>query len=78
MYLIADIKKKSKKKKKVNMEEIYALDGFLMTSKTHSFHICHQEIKNIKVVNKQLAYSLAKPKVEKKYNKLILIRKGGL
>ena len=71
MYLIVEEKKKEKKKKKVNMEEIYELEGFLMTSKTHAFHICNQEIKNVMVISKKLAYPLVLPKVEKKYKKLI-------
>lgn len=69
MYSV-DSKKKNKNKL-VDKTEIIELDGFMMGSKNKVFKIDGNGVKDIKVVDKNLASSLVNKQVFKKYEKLI-------
>ena len=69
MYSV-DSKKKNKNKL-VDKTEIIELDGFMMGSKNKVFKIEENGVKDIKVVDKNLASSLVNKQVFKKYEKLI-------
>lgn len=69
MYSV-DSKKKNKNKL-VDKTEIIELDGFMMGSKNKVFKIEGNGVKDIKVVDKNLASSLVNKQVFKKYEKLI-------
>lgn len=56
---------------KVDGYEIINLDGFLMTSRRSGFTINNQVIRDVKVINKNLAYPLVSKKVFNKYRKLL-------
>ncbi len=71
MYSVSQIKKKFKKNK-VDGYELINLDGFIMSSKK-GFKINNQVIKNIKVVDKDIAHVLVHNKVFHNYEKLIAI-----
>lgn len=68
MYSINNIKKKFKKNK-IDGIELVNLDGFILSNK--GLKINNQVIKNIKVVDSDIAHSLVRDKVFYKYNKLI-------
>ena len=63
--------KKKNKNKLVDKTEIIELDGFMMGSKNKVFKIEGNGVKDIKVVDKNLASSLVNKQVFKKYEKLI-------
>lgn len=67
------INKKTKIKGKINGYEIIDLGGFLITSRKASFSINNQTIKDVKIINKKLAYPIVSRKVFNKYNKLITL-----
>ena len=67
------VNRKTKIKGKINGCEIIELDGFLMTSRKASFSINNQTIKDVKVINKKLAYTIVSKKVFNKYNRLIAL-----
>lgn len=72
MYIIPE-EKFVNKAKLVDKNELLSVNGFMMASSRKKFKIDDSSIDNIKVVNKRLANPLAAKKVEKKYNKLIVI-----
>ena len=72
MYIIPE-EKFVNKAKLVDKNELLSVNGFMMASSKKKFKIDDSSIDNIKVVNKRLANPLAAKKVEKKYNKLIVI-----
>lgn len=53
--------------------ELVSLDGFVMHSKKSSFTIHNQVIRDVKIVNKDLAYPLVSRMVLQKYQKLLAI-----
>ena len=69
MYSINSIKKKFKKNK-IDGIELVNLDGFILSNK--GLKINNQVIRNIKVVDNDIAHSLVRDKVFYKYNKLIV------
>ena len=69
MYSINNIKKKFKKNK-IDGIELVNLDGFILSNK--GLKINNQVIRNIKVIDNDIAHSLVHDKVFYKYNKLII------
>ena len=69
MYSINNIKKKFKKNK-IDGIELVNLDGFILSNK--GLKINNQVIRNIKVIDNDIAHSLVHDKVFYKYNKLIV------
>lgn len=67
MYSLLEVKKKGKVKPKKSIKE---LSGFMMTSKK-GFTICEVLIKDLEIMNKNLANGVVTKQVLKKYNKLI-------
>ena len=67
MYSLLEVKKKGKVKPKKSLKE---LSGFMMTSKK-GFTICEVLIKDLEIMNKNLANGVVSKQVLKKYNKLI-------
>lgn len=67
MYSLLEVKKKGKVKPKKSIKE---LSGFMMTSKK-GFTICEVLIKDLEIMNKNLANGVVSKQVLKKYNKLI-------
>lgn len=67
MYSLLEVKKKGKVKPKKSLKE---LSGFMMTSKK-GFTICEVLIKDLEIMNKNLANGVVTKQVLKKYNKLI-------
>ena len=67
MYSLLEVKKKGKVKPKKSLKE---LSGFMMTSKK-GFTICEVLIKDLEIMNKNLANGVVTKHVLKKYNKLI-------
>ena len=67
MYSLLEIKKKGKVKPKKSIKE---LSGFMMTSKK-GFTVCEVLVKNLEIMNKNLANGVVTKQVLKKYNKLI-------
>lgn len=67
MYSLLEVKKKGKVKPKKSIKE---LSGFMMTSKK-GFTVCEVLIKNLEIMNKNLANGVVTKQVLKKYNKLI-------
>ena len=67
MYSLLEEKKKGKVKPKKSIKE---LSGFMMTSKK-GFTICEVLIKDLEIMNKNLANGVVTKQVLKKYNKLI-------
>ena len=65
MYSISDEKRKGK------IIDSIDISGFLMGPKTKVYKINGSNIREIEVVNKNLAHPLVIKKVEQKYNKLI-------
>lgn len=63
-------KKMKFKKNKVDGYELINLDGFTMSSK-HGFKIDGQIIREVKVVDKDLAHMIVYDKVKNKYSKVI-------
>ncbi len=57
----------------IDKTEMIDMDGFLMSSRNRSFQIGGSEIRQVKVVNKELAHPLVCKQVFKKYNRLIAI-----
>ena len=70
MYYISNQKKKKFKVEEFNFCDI---QGFLMGSVNRTFKIDGANIRKIEVVDKKLAYPLVKKKVDKSYDKLILL-----
>ena len=70
MYSVNN-KKYVNKGKMMNKMDILNIDGFLMASKNKAFQIQDSNIREIRVVNKQLAHPLASKKAFQKYDKLI-------
>lgn len=71
MYSV--VKKKTKIKGKISDgKSIKSLTGFKMASKNKVFNILNCKIKNIKIMNKDMASILVSEKVKKIYNKLII------
>ena len=67
MYSLLEEKKKGKVKPKKSIKE---LSGFMMTSKK-GFTVCEVLVKNLEIMNKNLANGVVTKQVLKKYNKLI-------
>ncbi|MBQ3511340.1 MAG: hypothetical protein IJA30_03495 [Bacilli bacterium] len=67
MYSLLEVKKKGKVKPKKSIKE---LSGFMMTSKK-GFTVCEVLVKNLEIMNKNLANGVVTKQVLKKYNKLI-------
>ncbi len=67
MYSLLEVKKKGKVKPKKSIKE---LSGFIMTSKK-GFTVCEVLIKDLEIMNKNLANGVVSKQVLKKYNKLI-------
>ena len=63
--------KKKNKNKLVDKTELIELDGFMMGSKSKVYKINGNEVRDIKVMDTNLASSLVKQQVAKKYEKLI-------
>ena len=63
--------KKKNKNKLVDKTELIELDGFMMGSKNKIYKINGNEVRDIKVMDTNLASSLVKQQVAKKYEKLI-------
>lgn len=63
--------KKKNKNKLVDKTELIELDGFMMGSKNKVYKINGNEVRDIKVMDTNLASSLVKQQVAKKYEKLI-------
>ncbi len=63
--------KKKNKNKLVDKTELIELDGFMMGSKNKIYKINGNEVRDIKVIDTNLASSLVKQQVAKKYEKLI-------
>ena len=63
--------KKKNKNKLVDKTELIELDGFMMGSKSKVYKINGNEVRDIKVMDTNLARSLVKQQVAKKYEKLI-------
>ena len=61
----------SNKKNKGKISEIIDINGFLMGPKTKVYKINDSNIREIKIVNKNLAHPLVIKKVNQKFNKLI-------
>ena len=72
MYIVPE-KKFINKAKLIDKNELLEVNGFMMASSGKKFKIEDSSIENIKVVNKSLANPLVSKKVEKKYNKLIVV-----
>ena len=64
MYSLLEVKKKGKVKPKKSIKE---LSGFMMTSKK-GFTICEVLIKDLEIMNKNLANGVVTKQVLKKYN----------
>ena len=69
MYSIDN--KKKNKNKLVDKTELIELDGFMMGSKNKVYKIKGNEVRDIKVIDTNLASALVKQQVSKKYEKLI-------
>lgn len=69
MYSIDN--KKKNKNKLVDKTELIELDGFMMGSKNKVYKIKGNEVRDIKVIDTNLASTLVKQQVSKKYEKLI-------
>lgn len=67
MYSLLEVKKKGKVKPKKSIKEF---SGFMMTSKK-GFTVCEVLVKNLEIMNKNLANGVVTKQVLKKYNKLI-------
>lgn len=72
MYSI-NYKENNIDKYKLDSDKLAELDGFMMTSRKAGFKINNQVIKDVKVVDKNLASPLVSKKIINKYNKLIAI-----
>lgn len=72
MYSI-NYKENNIDKYKLDSDKLAKLDGFMMTSRKAGFKINNQVIKDVKVVDKNLASPLVSKKIINKYNKLIAI-----
>jgi predicted nucleotide-binding protein (sugar kinase/HSP70/actin superfamily) len=70
MYSVDNYKYKNKYKL-IDETELIDLEGFMMGSKNKVFKINGESIRDIKVIDKNLAYSLVTKQVSKKYEKLI-------
>lgn len=70
MYSVDNYKYKNKYKL-IDKTELIDLEGFMMGSKNKVFKINGESIRDIKVIDKNLAYSLVTKQVSKKYEKLI-------
>ena len=70
MYFVEDTRYKNKNKL-IDITEIIELDGFMMGSKNKTFKIEGNAVRDIKVVNKNLASNIVNKQVSKKYEKLI-------
>lgn len=68
MYVV--LRKKPKKKQKVELEEI---TGLLFGSANHVYKIKDCDVRNIIICNKKLAYPICYKQVMTKYNKLLNI-----
>lgn len=69
MYSV-DSKMKNKNKL-IDKTELIELEGFMMGSKNKIYKINGNEVRDIKVIDKNLASSLVNKQVSKKYEKLI-------
>lgn len=70
MYSV-DNKKYKNKYKLIDKTGLIELEGFMMGTKNKVFKINDSEIRDIKVIDKNLASVLVSKQVSKKYNKLI-------
>lgn len=70
MYSV-DNKKFKNKNKLIDEAELIELEGFMMGSKNKVYKINGSDVRDIKVVDKNLASSLVNKQVSKKYEKLI-------
>ncbi len=71
MYSVLD--KYVNKGKMIDKTEIIDLDGFLMSSRNKAFKIGGSEIRQIKVMDKELANPLVSKQVFKHYERLLAI-----
>ena len=71
MYSVLD--KYVNKGKMIDKTEIIDLDGFLMSSRNKAFKIGGSEIRQIKVMDKELANPLVSKQVFKRYERLLAI-----
>ncbi len=72
MYSVSNMKYVNKGKV-VDKTELIDLNGFLMASKNKVFKIQGENIRKIRVVDKQLAHPLASKKVLQKYRHLLSV-----
>lgn len=63
--------KKKNKNRLIDKTELIELEGFMMGSKNKVYKINGNEVRDIKVIDKNLASSLVNKQVSKKYEKLI-------
>lgn len=71
MYSISKKKIIKKRWKYQDFDQIRNLEGFLMPSRSRKFNIQGMDVKNIKIINYELARGLVQDYVSKKYKKLI-------
>ncbi len=71
MYSVSRKKVIKKKWKFKDFSQFENLEGFLMPSRNNAFNINKQVIKNIKIVNVDLAKDIVRDYVSKKYKRLI-------
>ena len=63
--------KKKNKNRLIDKTELIELEGFMMGSKNKVYKINGNKVRDIKVIDKNLASSLVNKQVSKKYEKLI-------
>lgn len=71
MYSVNSKNKNKNKNKLIDKTVLIELDGFMMGSKNKVYKIGENAVKDIKVVDKNLASNLVNKQVLKKYQKLI-------